>query len=164
MVFQETPTALATVSSLKRFRAGSKRIAPCRTVSTYVNSCGSLTLAVVLDKAHIKRSIVGNHNGSLTELQKFRQHRFDVRRVQNHVVVDAGQVLNPERDRDFRVDEGGKTYRQSLRFRHTDRTDLNDFVDKRGKSRRLDIETQRSFRGCPVPLLLTTISFKSSTR
>ena len=95
--------------------------------------------AVVLDKAHIERSIVGNHNGSLTELQEFRQHRFDVRRVKNHVVVDAGQVLNPERDRDFRVDEGGKLIDNRSVF-HTDGTDLNDFVDNRGKSRRLDIK------------------------
>ena len=93
----------------------------------------------MLDKAHIERSIVGNHNGSLTELQEFRQHRFDVRRVKNHVVVDAGQVLNPERDRDFRVDEGGKLIDNRSVF-HTDGTDLNDFVDNRGKSRRLDIK------------------------
>ena len=93
----------------------------------------------MLDKAHIERSIVGNHNGSLTELQEFRQHRFDVRRVKNHVVVDAGQILNPERDRDFRIDEGGKLIDNRSVF-HTDGTDLNDFVDNRGKSRRLDIK------------------------
>ena len=87
----------------------------------------ALPFAVCFDKSHIKRCVVCDHHASFRKFQELRQDFFDCRSVEHHVVVDAGQLLDPIRDRHFRVDKGAEFIRD-LTIYHFDGTDLDDLV------------------------------------
>ena len=98
-----------------------------------------LTLTVLNDKTHIKVCIVRDHHRTLTEFQELRKDRLDIRCIHDHRIIDAGQLLDPVRDRYLRIDKSGKTVCDHTLF-DTYRTDLNDLTGQRGKSCRLDIK------------------------
>ena len=98
-----------------------------------------LARRVFQNKAHIKACVVRDKDRALAELQKFRQHLFNLRRVHHHFVADACQLLDPKRDRRFRIDKRRK-FIHDLSVRHLYRADLDDPVFDRGKACRLNIE------------------------
>ena len=100
------------------------------------------------NKAHIKIGIVRHQNGSLTELQKFRQDRLDHRSVHHHFIVDAGQLLDFKRNRHIGIDKGGIAVCDRSVF-HPYCSDLDNPVFHRRKSRRLDIKNHKA----PVQIL-----------
>ena len=80
-----------------------------------------------------------HHHCAFTELQKLRQDHVDLGGIHNILVPDAGQLLDFEGNRHIRVDKGGKTI-HDLSTGYLYRTDLDNAVVDRGKSRGLDIE------------------------
>ena len=89
-----------------------------------------LPFTVFNNKAHIKVRIMGHHHAALTEFQEFRQYFFNGRRIQNHRIIDTGQLFDSERNGHFRVYKGGKTI-CDLSFFYFYRTDLNDSAGQR---------------------------------
>ena len=82
---------------------------------------------------------MGHHDGVLTECHEFRQHLVDGGRIQHHVVVDAGQMLDLKGNGHLGVDEGAELLRDDAAH-HLHGADLDDLVFQIGKTGRLDIE------------------------
>ena len=80
-----------------------------------------------------------DHHASFRKFQELRQDFFDCRSVEHHVVVDAGQLLDPIRDRHFRVDKGAE-FIHDLTIYHFDGTDLDDLVCHRTETGCLQVE------------------------
>ena len=95
-----------------------------------------LSHAVFLNKAHIKIRIVSHHHTAFTELHKFRQNLLDDRRINHHGIIDGGQLLNTEGNRNLRIHKGGKTV-GNLSPLNLHSADFNDAVILRTKARGL---------------------------
>ena len=74
-------------------------------------ACQLLPPAVRLDEAHIESRVVGDHDASFAKLHKFRKHFLDHRCVEHHIVIDPGQLFDPERNRLLRVDKCAEAVR-----------------------------------------------------
>ncbi len=96
-------------------------------------------LGIFPDKAHVKRSIMGNHNTALGKLQKLWQYLFDFRRIHNIFVTDACQLLYFVRNGLFGIDKGGKSV-GNLSVLNLYCTDFNNPVLYRRKSCGLKVE------------------------
>ena len=99
----------------------------------------SLPVAIFHDKTHVEPGIVGYQHTPLAEAEKLRQHALDLLRVDHHIVLDARQLLDLERDRHLRIDEHRKAV-YDLTAADLHRADLYDSVFHWGKARGLDIE------------------------
>ena len=97
------------------------------------------------DKAHIEGCIVRHQAAALAEFQKLRQDHVDLRCREDHVVVDARQLLNLKRDRHIRVDKGTELIGDHALF-YLHRTDLDDLIFLRAKAGGLDIEHHKGVR------------------
>ena len=95
--------------------------------------------ALHLDKSGIEIRIVGYQNSSFTEFAKPRKNHLNRRRVLYHFIRDAGQLRDPERDRDFGVYEFRKTV-DNLPLLHPYRTDFDDLACQVGQTGCLDIK------------------------
>ena len=99
----------------------------------------ALALAVFADEAHIEARIVGHHDRTLAEIQEFRQDFLDGGLVHDHLIVDAGQLLNLEGNRGLGIHEYTEFVRDLTLF-HPHGSDLNDPVIFRGKAGGLNVE------------------------
>ena len=82
---------------------------------------------------------MGHQGTAFTEFQKIRQDLINLWSRKHHAVVDTGQLLDPEWDRNIRVDKGAELVRDRSIY-HLYRTDLDDPIGKRTKSGGLDIK------------------------
>ena len=100
------------------------------------------TPAVFFDEADIKGGIVRNQHTVLRKCEKSWQDLFYRGRIRNHRIVDRGQILDPQRNRDKRVYKLGEAV-HDLPAADLDRTDLDDPVLDRRKSGCLEIENHK---------------------
>ena len=98
-----------------------------------------LALAVLPDKAHVKAGIVCHHDGSLAELQKPGQNLLNRGLSHDHLVIDAGQLLDFKRNRRLRIHKNAEFIRD-LAFFHTDGSDLDNPVILRTEACGLNIK------------------------
>ncbi len=99
----------------------------------------ALVRAGLLDKAHVEIRIVGDHNSPFAEPQEIRQDLCDRRRILDHIVADAGQLLDTERNGDLRIDKRREPVCDLAVF-HPHSTDLDDPAGQIGKTCRLNIK------------------------
>ena len=95
--------------------------------------------AILHNETHIKAGIVSHHDTAFTELQKLRQDHVDLRGIHDILIPDTGKLFDLEGNGHIRIDKGGKTI-HDLSTGYLYRTDLDNAVVDRGKSRGLDIE------------------------
>ena len=85
---------------------------------------------------------MSNHNRAFTKFHKLRKNFLNYRGVHHHSIIYAGQLLNPERNWNFRVYKGGKSVCNFSVF-HADCADFYDFTGQRRKSRCLYIKDNK---------------------
>ena len=82
---------------------------------------------------------MGNHHRVLTEREKPGQYRLNIRRVEDHAVVDARQVLDFIGNRRPGIDKGAETVRYPAAL-HPHRADLDNLILQRAEARGLNIK------------------------
>ena len=102
-------------------------------------SVNSQVFIILFDKTHIKTGIVGHHHCPLAELFKFRQYLVDSGRVLYHTVIDAGKLLDPERNGNLWIHKLRKPV-CDFSILHPDSADLYDFIFHGRKTRSLYIK------------------------
>ncbi|MNN10418.1 hypothetical protein D3C81_1233400 [compost metagenome] len=80
-----------------------------------------------IDKANVEPSIMSHKNAVSGKLDKFLQHRLNIRCVLDHVIIDVSQLLNVIRDPFMRVDERSVAV-NFLTFHHLDCGDFDNVV------------------------------------
>ena len=68
-----------------------------------------------------------HHYAASGKFQKTRQDFFHRCRIHHHGIIDSRQLLDPERNRDLRIDKFTEPIR-NLPFFHLYRTDFDDFI------------------------------------
>ena len=95
--------------------------------------------AILENKTHIKIRVVRHHDAPLTKIDELRQNHINRRSILHHAVIDGGQLLNTERNRDLRIHEC-REFVRNFSMLNLHRTNLDNLVHLRGKSGCLDIK------------------------
>ena len=85
---------------------------------------------------------MGDQHTVAAEFQKSGQYFFDGRRVDHHLVADAGQLLDLEGNGLFRIHKGTEPL-CDLSFFHLHRPDLDDPVVDRGQAGGLQVKNHK---------------------
>ena len=130
MIFQRNTDCLGNRIQLKTIQRRKQKSRHTNRIHIGKIMLNSLPVTVFHNKSHIEIRIVRNHDRALTKFQKLRKHFLDRRCPHNHAVINAGQLFNTERNRNFRIDKCGKTIRNLPVF-HQNRTDFNNLTCQR---------------------------------
>ncbi len=98
---------------------------PQRIQHSIFHLCTTAQLCVMADKSHVKAGIMCYHHCVTAECQKFRQKRFNLRRICNHFVRNACQGCNLSRNRTFRIYKTAESFHDFTVF-YFDRTNFRN--------------------------------------
>ena len=88
--------------------AGQQRPGDPQSIDRCERAVQSQSPAVLSHKAYVKGHVVARQNAPFGESEELRQYLLDRVRVDDHLIRDACQLLDPVGDRNVRVDELGE--------------------------------------------------------
>ena len=83
-----------------------------------------------------------HHDAPFAEFHKLRQDRLDRRCGHDHLIIDAGQFLNPKRDWNLRINKGAE-FIGDFPVYNLYCADLNDLILYAGKACRLQVKDHK---------------------